>query len=193
MNIFYLSHDPREAATFHCDKHVVKMIVETAQMLSTAHRLLDGQQVTLSLDNLHKKVRLLPGERPTVVAGETATGRRKLIVVFENAAAYQATHANHPSNIWLRQNRSNYAWGVALLEGLLAEFEARYGREHSTARFMPFLRQAPANLGDGALTRIPLAMPDEYKQDDPVAAYRAFYRGEKSRFAVWRNGEPAWW
>lgn len=39
MNIFYLSHDPLEAAGFHCDKHVVKMILETAQLLSTAwHR-----------------------------------------------------------------------------------------------------------------------------------------------------------
>jgi len=37
MNIFYLSSDPAEAASFHCDKHCVKMIVETAQMLSTAH------------------------------------------------------------------------------------------------------------------------------------------------------------
>ena len=28
----------------HCDKHVVKMILETAQMLSTAHRVLDGDE-----------------------------------------------------------------------------------------------------------------------------------------------------
>lgn len=36
MNIFVLSHDPIQAARFLCDKHVCKMIVETAQMLSTA-------------------------------------------------------------------------------------------------------------------------------------------------------------
>lgn len=36
MNIFYLSHDPQEAARFHCDRHVVKMILESAQLLSTA-------------------------------------------------------------------------------------------------------------------------------------------------------------
>ena len=30
------------AARYHCDKHVVKMILETAQLLSTAHRVLDG-------------------------------------------------------------------------------------------------------------------------------------------------------
>lgn len=41
MNIFFLSEDPYEAAQFLCDKHVVKMAVESAQLLSTAHRILD--------------------------------------------------------------------------------------------------------------------------------------------------------
>jgi hypothetical protein len=38
MNIFHLHKDPKTCAEYHCDKHVVKMIVETAQMLSTAYR-----------------------------------------------------------------------------------------------------------------------------------------------------------
>ena len=42
MNIFYLDRDPKIAAQMMCDKHVVKMILESAQMLSTAHRVLDG-------------------------------------------------------------------------------------------------------------------------------------------------------
>ena len=42
MNIFYLDHNPVEAAKMHCDKHCVKMILETAQLLCTAHRELDG-------------------------------------------------------------------------------------------------------------------------------------------------------
>lgn len=42
MNIFYLDSNPANAAVYHCDKHVVKMIVETAQLLSTAHHVLDG-------------------------------------------------------------------------------------------------------------------------------------------------------
>lgn len=37
MNLFYLDRDPVEAARLQCDKHVVKMILETAQLLSTAH------------------------------------------------------------------------------------------------------------------------------------------------------------
>ena len=42
MNLFYLHEEPQVSATLHCDKHVVKMIIEYAQMLSTAHRMLDG-------------------------------------------------------------------------------------------------------------------------------------------------------
>ena len=45
MNIFYLDKDPEISAKMHCDKHVVKMIIEYAQMLSTAHRMLDGKLV----------------------------------------------------------------------------------------------------------------------------------------------------
>jgi len=45
MNIFYLDRDPYKAARMQCDKHIVKMILETAQLLSTAHIELDGKQV----------------------------------------------------------------------------------------------------------------------------------------------------
>jgi hypothetical protein len=45
MNIFVLDNDPRTAAMQHNDKHVVKMILEGAQLLSTGHGVLDGKQV----------------------------------------------------------------------------------------------------------------------------------------------------
>lgn len=37
MNIFFVHIDPREAARMLCDKHICKMILESVQMLSTAH------------------------------------------------------------------------------------------------------------------------------------------------------------
>lgn len=39
MNIFVLDENPRLAAQYHCDKHVVKMVLETAQILSTVSGL----------------------------------------------------------------------------------------------------------------------------------------------------------
>lgn len=55
MNIFYLSNEPTECAKFHVDKHVVKMILETAQLLSNAHHMLDGDQVIKPIYKLTHK------------------------------------------------------------------------------------------------------------------------------------------
>ena len=54
MNIFYLSSCPAEAAESHNDKHCVKMMVEYAQMLSTAHRELDGNVPDILYKSTHK-------------------------------------------------------------------------------------------------------------------------------------------
>lgn len=47
MNIFYLDRDVSKCAEYHNDKHVVKMIIEYAQLLSTAHRVIDGEWVLI--------------------------------------------------------------------------------------------------------------------------------------------------
>lgn len=44
MNIFVLDTDPAVAAQLHCDKHVVKMILESAQLLCTALEIRQGEQ-----------------------------------------------------------------------------------------------------------------------------------------------------
>lgn len=46
MNIFYLDHNPVLAARYHCDKHVIKMILESAQLLCTAINIAAGEQIT---------------------------------------------------------------------------------------------------------------------------------------------------
>ena len=51
MNIFYLDKDINKAAEYHNDKHCVKMILEYAQLLCTAHRELDGDNAN---ENLYK-------------------------------------------------------------------------------------------------------------------------------------------
>ena len=80
MNIFYLSYDPRTAAAEHCDKHVVKMIVEYAQLLSTAHRVLDGiPYYDVSKNN--RKVKRFKLDEP------------------RESNLYKACHINHPSAV----------------------------------------------------------------------------------------------
>ena len=43
MNIFYLNNNPKVCAQMHNDSHCSKMIIEYAQLMSTAHRVLDGE------------------------------------------------------------------------------------------------------------------------------------------------------
>ena len=54
MNVFYLDPNPVKCARMHVDKHVVKMIVEYAQLLSTAHRVLDGTETIEKTKNGRK-------------------------------------------------------------------------------------------------------------------------------------------
>lgn len=57
MNIFFTSTDPKVCADEHCDRHLVKMILESAQLLSTAHRVLDGDDWADSV-GLYKKTHM---------------------------------------------------------------------------------------------------------------------------------------
>ncbi len=53
MNIFFLDTDVKKCAEYHCDKHVVKMILETAQLLCSAHHInpQDSLQVPYKLSH----------------------------------------------------------------------------------------------------------------------------------------------
>ena len=64
MNIFHLHKVPKVCARYHCDKHVVKMILETAQMLSTAYRKHCGDD-----DKLYKSA--YPKHPMTIWVGES--------------------------------------------------------------------------------------------------------------------------
>lgn len=55
MNLFFLDLDPKKCAEYHCDKHVVKMILEIVQMLYTAHHLLKTPLEKLPKD-YYKKI-----------------------------------------------------------------------------------------------------------------------------------------
>jgi len=83
MNIFYLDNHTHRCAKQHCDKHVVKMIIEYAQLLSTAHRVIDGIEYT----DLSKNGRRI---------------KRWKMVKNSNMeeTLYKAAMVNHPSAVW---------------------------------------------------------------------------------------------
>lgn len=185
MNIFALSRDPKEAAKFHVDRHVVKMIIEYAQLLSTAHRMIDGEVKIVEQPNGRKKqFRLLPGEQLVL--------EEKWII--SEPKCYMHTHFNHPCAVWCRQSGQNYLWLFSLFEHLNDEFVHRYKKPHQTwLKLNEFLRSTPTGIPQGDLTEFPQAMPDEFKDTDSVVAYRNYVYFGKGSMLKWRNRTiPVW-
>ena len=175
MNIFYLHENPIQNAKWHIDKHIVKMPIEYAQLLSTAHRLLDGE----------------------MYLGKTANGRnikRWRLDDEREDILYKASHINHPSAIWVRESIENYYQMFKLYMATLEEFTNSYGKIHGASKPSVFLMRPPLNIPCVKKTEIPQCMPDYCKvKGNPIKAYRNYYINEKESFATWKNKEiPQW-
>lgn len=160
MNIFYLHPKATRCARWHCDKHVVKMILETAQLLYTAHWILaKAAGVAPALSTAPA-----PASRPT-------------------DHGYLPIHnAKHPCAIWTRASLQHYRWLCELGLALCLEFRHRFGdKAHSCEKHILWLLfHPPAQLADNGWTQPPKAMPDEYKRSaDSVVCYRAYYKENK--------------
>ena len=160
MNIFYFDDSPIECAIAQPDKMLVKMPLETAQMLCTAHREIDGDKYA------------------------------------DEVGLYKRAYWNHPCTVWARESKLNYLWLYVHFLALGSEYKFRYGREHAsiTKLKMPLVR-LPANIKlSYKRTPVAQAMPHEYKNDDPIKAYRDYCTHEK-HYAKWDRGraKPEWW
>ncbi len=179
MNVFFLDPDPKICAEMHISKHVVKMIIEYAQLMSTAHRVLDGTEYT----------------------DLTANGRRikrwRMDDPFMESTLYKASHINHPSAIWCRENKQNYLYLHRLWHHLLQEYTYRYGRKHECEKLGAALYLRPENIKDGEFFAPTPAMPPELKiiaenpmpgrKYDSLKSYHNYYIKDKIRFASWKG------
>jgi hypothetical protein len=151
VNIFILDQNPKIAAGYHNDKHCVKMILESAQMLSTAVRL---------------------------------TGVD---------AGYKMTHKNHPCTVWCRASLANWMWLKSLASGLNEQFKLRFGHVRNHKSFDLICSLPVPEIEDIGITPFAQAMPEKYRDVNPVTAYRNFYMEEKRHLAQWKNQIPEWW
>ena len=170
MNIFYLDKDPKVCAQMHVDKHCIKMILEYAQLLSTAHRILDG----------------------TVFIGLGKTGRKQTRYVLPDdreSVLYSATHLNHPSAVWCRQSAMNYHWLYTLLVECCKEYTYRYGKVHKceSSGLVNRLQTTPTNInGTKDFTEPTPAMPEDVKvPGDSLTSYRRYYVMNKEHLWSW--------
>jgi hypothetical protein len=178
MNIFYLDPDPKTCAEMHISKHVVKMIIEYAQLMSTAHRLIDGEEYTDLTAN---------GRR--IKRWRLHDDREQLLM--------KASHINHPSAIWCRANHENYDWLYMMWKCLLKEYTYRYGKVHACARLVGVLFNSPKNIQRGNFFPPTPAMPPEVKvlaenphpgrKYDSLKSYHNYYINNKKHFASWQG------
>jgi hypothetical protein len=176
VNIFYLHSVPKICAEMHCDKHVVKMIIEYAQLMSTAHRILDGKEyIDLTANGRKIKRWRMEDEQ------------------YENGLM-KASHINHPSNVWVRWSKQNYNWLNLMWYYLLKEYTHRYNKYHACEKYADFLCVWPKNIPDRYFIEPTPAMPDECKiTENSLASYHKYYNEKKARFAKWTNREVPYW
>ena len=149
MNIFVLDKNPHVAAMYACDRHVVKMILESAQMLCS--------------------------------------------VQPEGTAPYKRAFYNHPCTKWVRASSANYDWLIEHARALCAEYSRRYDKVHKSEEVIDWCDANRPELPDVGLTPFAQAMPEDYKNEDAVEAYRTYYRNDKRRFATWKDVDPPTW
>lgn len=176
MNIFVLDSDPVAAAKMHADKHVVKMVLETAQILSTA-----VWRTMFIKDPASEKEPYI-----SIVAK---------FVKEKEPFIYKPTHKKHPCVLWAGQNSVRFNWLKKLGIALCEEYTYRYGKIHKSESVIKqiFYPGIDTCFVDPPLTPFALAMPDIYKVGDVVESYRRYYLGAKQRMLVYTKREPPSW
>lgn len=164
MNIFALDINPSLAAQYHANKHLSKMILESAQLLCTAHHVLDGANCPF-LDLLYKK---------------THTNHPSALWVRESKENY----------MWLFQlmlalnNEWQFRYGHTVNHKTIDKLAS--GTTNN-------LSIPPQNIPNIPQTPFAIVMPDEYKDIDAVVSYRNYYRdGKKDLLEFGKRGEPSW-
>jgi hypothetical protein len=168
VNIFVLSRNVRTCAQQHCDRHVVKMPLETAQLLSTALSFAD----------------------PSAWAGLHAAGRAYRPTHANHPCNVWARECIN-NYLWLAR------LGLELCAEYSYRYSPRGSqlRGHKCQVVLEALRAHSPGLPDKrVITPFPLAMPEECKlPGDPVGSYRRFYCMHKAAFATWTGRPvPAW-
>lgn len=169
MNIFFLDTSPFKAAQYLCDKHLSKMQLESAQMLSTAVHVLCPDA---DLQHLYKKTHV---SHPSAVWVRQSYRNATWLYdhIFGMHCEWQARgHSEHKS----------YQISVAAYS-LLGNVWPRSDR-------LAQLTDVPLCMPDECRDKLPKHVPIA----EAVAAYRKYYREHKAYMAKWpENKIPYWW
>lgn len=190
MNIFLLSdstdYDEHIVlqAHYHCDRHVVKMIAESTQMLVTALHRYDWGDVVESLINDHGLIGTFPCKR------------------------LSNSQSQHPCAVWARNRFNNTYYLARLALELCHEHQARYPLSPRHAYFdwleslvdamearaeTPEIKYVLPEVFPVAISDRPELRSTATHHQDAVTHYRSYYYRTKRHFATWkRRRVPAW-
>ena len=177
MNIFFLSLIPRYCARYHCDKHVVKMIVECCQMLWTAFHLTGKKNWLTQVPKNMKVYKVAHVNHPMCIWVRSDKNNFKWTAKLARELCKQYTkrygkvHSCYKMVRWFNRNIPRC--------------------DEDTTTTSVYCKY---NYPEGC-TPPPLCIPQqEYHSRDLVKAYRKYYQGEKINFAKWRYSRtPYWW
>ena len=141
------------------------MILEYAQLLSTAHRVLDGDDVP---ENLYK-------------------------IAHKNHPSTIWTRSSKQHYQWLFRLFRMLSAEYSIRYGLISDTNDTFKVHKSWDKLGKILETAPKNIEDNGWVDPPQCMPDEHKRLDYVDAYRAYYRTDKAHILNWTNRpQPDW-
>ena len=171
MNIFFLDIDPEKCAKYHCDKHVVKMLLELVQLLYTAHHVLnsilppDAYRLVSKSHPMAIWVRLnIHNYNYTVKLGK--------FLAKEYTHRYNKIHSCEKHINWLSEN-------IPIFKNI--EYKSTTILSSNT-----FFQ----SIG---ISQIPLAMPTDCMLKDTIHSYRKYYLIYKKRFTKWTNRPVPQW
>ena len=107
---------------------------------------------------------------------------------------YKGGYAHHPCTVWAGDSWQNLQWLISHAYALCVEYTFRFGKKHGCEEAIVQMDAiSRTQYKNDTLTPFAQAMPDEYRDDDAVKAYRAYYHSKQ--FAKWEKGTPApdWW
>lgn len=190
MNIFILHWKQRKIARWHVDKHVVKMLLETCQLLYTAHWVLFYPQLrdcksAIALSRTQKQLEV-PEYMWSAPLCETS-----------GEPGYRPCHVWHPCAKWTRVCSGNYLWLCQLGLELAREFQFRFKKVHSCEKHINWLNEnIPLTIRMFPRRKFPIAMDEQYKiSKNPIICYRHYYKtSKKERGLVKYTGReiPHW-
>lgn len=176
MNIFFSDTCPVKAANYlRNPRRITKMCLESAQMLFTAIiklKLLDFNEVEFS---------------------DLSTKKLKKSYYIGKDKIYAPTHANHPSNKWVRESRENFLWLLDHFIRLCERYKEQSGKEHASAKFIQLFDYAASQMPSNGLTEFPncaanKSMGLDFKHImDITEAYKLYLQNRWKSDAFFKN------